>query len=687
MKAAIPSKFATLAVLAFVLVGVCTPEPGLAQDPTGVQFEPELIKILETDWLYVGEGEISPDGRWTVFSGGESLSQYSLFVTPTAGGELVRLTEGNFNDVSPRWSPDGLFIYFRSDRLEGPTSGNSFIMRMPFDPDTGTATDVPRPVVLEPAIGRFSLSPDGEWIAYPRREPEGAVPFSSLRVAPSAGGAATTVLGVESGRGVWWAADGHHLFYLSREYGERGEGDRVRPFVERVWRVSRDGGTPEMLTARDGWVLGMSRSGDQILWTKSLALPGPREITVTDLRGSVQSTLTLPEDVRAGYGQVYGTELTASSSESGMPIWVMSLSDGELQEVSGFGVEDDPVGWLHDNRLLVKSSSGSPEVGYWDQEMTYHAYDPESGALAPVEGLEGIRAEYPIAFSDDGSTALIVETGSLRGGERGSGALKLLDLVSGDIRTLFESTTGSPGISALQVMGRGGIGSRDSEYFYYPIWQANQRDLYRVRGLGEPELVWTFRRPSRSFYAGEIVGVHGNRIAWIDSEPGDTLGRDGDRVMLADLGTGGARELYRTEATLESTLVWSNDGTKLAMGYRMGDGRLDLAILEVSPAGEVVGEPRIIPVGSDTWYDLRWLPGDEAVALLAFGIESAIDTDVFLIDVSEGISGPPRALKGDHPFSVWTYELSPDGRYIAFATERPATATLWRMTLPDVGGR
>jgi hypothetical protein len=75
------------------------------------------------------------------------------------------------------------------------------------------------------------------------------------------------------------------------------------------------------------------------------------------------------------------------------------------------------------------------------------------------------------------------------------------------------------------------------------------------------------------------------------------------------------------------------------------------------------------------------------VVLLAWGLVSGIDTDILLIDVSDGGNGTPENLTADDPGFLATFELSPDGRYIAYASEQPAVSTLWRMRLPDVGGR
>jgi Tol biopolymer transport system component len=70
--------------------------------------------------------DVSPDGEWVAF--GQAGKQEDIWVIRTDGTNLHQLTDDIYRDRGPRWSPDGQWIVFFSNR-----SGRSEVWTMRLD--------------------------------------------------------------------------------------------------------------------------------------------------------------------------------------------------------------------------------------------------------------------------------------------------------------------------------------------------------------------------------------------------------------------------------------------------------------------------------------------------------------------------------------------------------------------------
>jgi TolB protein len=81
--------------------------------------EAREIHYEETAWK--ARPEFSPDGKRIVYASYLGQQWHQLWVMPAAGGDPFPLSYGEFDNVDPRWSPDGMRIAFVSNR-DGNTS-------------------------------------------------------------------------------------------------------------------------------------------------------------------------------------------------------------------------------------------------------------------------------------------------------------------------------------------------------------------------------------------------------------------------------------------------------------------------------------------------------------------------------------------------------------------------------------
>src|SRR5579863_9363966 len=87
----------------------------------------------------VGEPEVSPDGKWVIFSVVDvdlaaNTKTPHIWIVPTAGGQEREIIADQDGD-RPRWSPDGKRFAFLSTKAEG-----SQVWAADFDGASGAVT-------------------------------------------------------------------------------------------------------------------------------------------------------------------------------------------------------------------------------------------------------------------------------------------------------------------------------------------------------------------------------------------------------------------------------------------------------------------------------------------------------------------------------------------------------------------
>jgi Tol biopolymer transport system component len=76
---------------------------------------------------------VSPDGKTIAFtarsSGDKETQNYNIFILDIEGKTTTQLTFGPGDDINPRWSADGQFLFFLSDRESGKNKFNIWKMK------------------------------------------------------------------------------------------------------------------------------------------------------------------------------------------------------------------------------------------------------------------------------------------------------------------------------------------------------------------------------------------------------------------------------------------------------------------------------------------------------------------------------------------------------------------------------
>ena len=112
----------------------------------------------------VGGVQVSPDGKRVVYTVNEAVmtADKSEFVTQiwlaeTDGRNAFQITFGDKSSTNPKWSPDGNWIAFTSNRKD---NRNNLYMLRAAGGEAEPLTD------LKGSVANFEWSPDGRWIAY-----------------------------------------------------------------------------------------------------------------------------------------------------------------------------------------------------------------------------------------------------------------------------------------------------------------------------------------------------------------------------------------------------------------------------------------------------------------------------------------------------------------------------------------
>lgn len=141
-------------------------------DPTNRSIIPSqlwAINVATSEKRLITEGDAvqphwSPHGHRIAYWGLQKGGQRDIWTISADGSRPVAVTNDEYFNWNPIWSPDGKYLYFVSDR-----AGSMNVWRVPIEELSGKVAGEPEPVTMPSSYSQhISFSRDGQHIAYVR---------------------------------------------------------------------------------------------------------------------------------------------------------------------------------------------------------------------------------------------------------------------------------------------------------------------------------------------------------------------------------------------------------------------------------------------------------------------------------------------------------------------------------------
>lgn len=320
---------------------------GAAVSAAGAQGSP-LRPFAPGDWYKVttlSSPAISPDGQRVAFTvttvrEGENRRHSEIWVVPTSGGEAKRFTSSGYESSNPRWSPDGNWLLFTSQRPGG-RRGRSWGLRM--DQPGGEAESTDRyPAGSTPTDKRFVVWSEAPTPDTTRADTTRRDPYSRMQpMARPPYGAITQP--VDPAR-----FDGRHITEM--RYKANGQGFLPGPREKRIYRPAQ-----VWLQPLDG--AGARRMIDSTAYSRRDATVSPSGEWIAFVADAQLRPDSVVEAERDSLARLPYNAKRDEAPRNDADIFIMPVNGGTPRRLtSAMGSEGD-IAWSPDGQRISYASA------------------------------------------------------------------------------------------------------------------------------------------------------------------------------------------------------------------------------------------------------------------------------------------------------------------------------------------
>jgi tricorn protease len=544
----------------------------------------------------------SPDGKWIAFSSDRD-GNLDVYVIPSAGGTVKQLTSHSADDTVLNWTPDGRSILFSSNR------GEDFMARLY---TVGVEGGMPASVGADIGV-QGSYSPDGRRLAYNQKAQSYWRKYyrgsnqSDVIVADIAAKKFSNVTEFD-GMDSWpmWARDGFIYFVSDREGGG----------LTNVWRVAEAGGKAERITAfKTGDVRwpSISADGKTIVFEHDFGVSkldvASKRVTPLhfDIAAETQESLS---EVRDFNSMVDDYDLAPNSRRIVLTVhgevFTAPVEEGDLRQITDSPWRDRNVTYSPDGKWIgfVSDRSGREEI--------YVVAVDGAGEPQKLTDFDTLKNSY--AWSPDSTQIAFTST---------DGKLRVVTVANKQTKEISDSRYGNIGAPAW---------SPDGKWLAYSKPDVSRTtDIYLTPSAGGDEKKVTFESFSE---ANPRFSIDGRKLYFTRND------------STSFTGGGGLPSIQLFSVTLERLERDPDDPEERA------EAEAAQAEQQTAPSGES-------GAGAGSGQAMRRMTGAQRPPAKPINVDWT------------GLKRRTKQLTR-MPFPVTFYNVSPDGRTLVFATIEPA---------------